>query len=582
MRYVLFATAGHVDHGKTTLIKALTDIDTDRLPEEKRRGLSIDIGFAYLDFPEIETRLELIDVPGHERFVKNAIAGLCSVSGVLLVVDAGEGVMPQTVEHLRVAKSFGVRRGVAVLTKIDKVEKDLVEVAEEELKDFLRREGFNVPIVRVSAFTGEGLEELKKALREVIEDLEENRREKPLHIFVDSAFTVKGHGTVLRGSCFEGQVKEGERVIVEPIGVLSRVRRIQNHGVFVKRAVAGERVALNLPEVDFAKVERGFWVLKPGSYEKSRLLLIGTEVPLKPGRMYQLFFGMREVRGRVRVIEEDLYLFRLEEEVVVRRGDRLVLLDSSGSFLGGGEVLHPKVRVTKKAFIKENIEKLKDSFESYLLKERGPLGLTVEFFRRLTGENPRVEILRSEGVEIKGVYYPKDLVGNMERKLRTFLDRELKDAFGVDKERVKERFSLSDELFEYLLGKLKNYRLLNELIIDERKSDLTKNEDFQRLKSVLKEGIKEEREILLEGVPKEILSLAVKRKYVHRIGEYLIISDELLNRYIGELKEIGDTFNVQEAKERLGLTRKYLIPLLEYLDYLGFTVREGNERRWRR
>jgi len=293
MKYLLFATAGHVDHGKTSLIKALTGIDTDRLPEEKKRGLSIDLGFAYLDFPEINTRLEIIDVPGHERFVKNAIAGLASAAGIMLVVDSAEGVMPQTVEHFRVARSFGIDRGVAVLTKIDKVDGETLEIAKEEIKEFLKNEGVEFPIACVSSITGEGLEGLKKILNDVVKSLGEERVERPLRILVDSAFTVKGYGTVLRGSCIEGKVREGEKVVVEPIGVETRVRRIHNHGIFVKEAGAGERVALNLPEVEREKVKRGFWVLKPRSYLKGSVLLVRSEADLRPGRIYSFFFGMK-------------------------------------------------------------------------------------------------------------------------------------------------------------------------------------------------------------------------------------------------------------------------------------------------
>ncbi|AAC07099.1 selenocysteine-specific translation elongation factor [Aquifex aeolicus] len=582
MKYILFATAGHVDHGKTTLIKTLTGIDTDRLPEEKKRGLSIDIGFAYIDFPDINTRLEIIDVPGHERFIKNAIAGICSASGLILVVDPNEGIMPQTIEHLRVAKSFGIKHGIAVLTKMDKVDEELAHIAEEELIAFLEKEEMNMEIVKVSAVTGQGIEDLKNSIKKLLESINNLNKHKPLRIFVDSAFVVKGYGTVLRGSCFEGEVKEGDKVVVEPIGVISRVRKMQNHGVFVKKAVAGERIALNLPEVDAKKVKRGFLILKPESYEKSNVLIVKTEIDLKPGKIYQVFFGMRETVGKISVIDKGIYLVRLKENAIVRRGDKLVVLDSSGNFLGGAEVLHPKVRVTKKAFIKKNIKDLLENFECYLLKERGPIGLKLEFFKRITGVSPKVANLKPESIEIRGVYYLKGFIENLKLKIKKFLDTELQNAFGVDKEKVKSMFSLNEELLKYILDELKTYKIVNELIIDERKSDLEKNEDFQKLMSILKGGIKEEREIILEGIPKEILTLSIKRKYAHRIGEYLIISDELLKKYINELKELGKTFNVQQAKNKLGLTRKYLIPLLEYLDYLGLTVREGNERRWKR
>ncbi len=583
MKYVLFATAGHVDHGKTSLIKALTGIDTDRLPEEKKRGLSIDLGFAYVDFPEINTRLELIDIPGHERFIKNAIAGLTSVSGILLVVDANEGVMPQTVEHFRVAKSLGINRGIAVLTKIDKTDREILEIAEEELRNFLKKENCDIPIVRISALTGEGLEELKESLKEIAGQIREEREEVPLRVLVDSAFVVKGHGTVLRGSCVEGKIREGDRVIVEPIGIVSRARRIQNHGEFVKEAVAGERVALNLPDVDSGLIERGFWVLKPRTYEKSRILIIRSEADLKAGRLYYVFFGMREVRGRVRHVEEDIYTLRLEEEVVARRRDRLIILNSSGEFAGGAEVLHPKARITKKHFIKENAGYLFENFELYLLKEMGADGFSGDYFRRLTGKAPNTAILEREGIKVGGKFYSKDYVETTKDKIKEYLAKELeKGAYGVEKESVKEKFSIEDELLEYLIASLKTYRIMNEFIVDEGRSDLSKNPEFNRLMEVLTDGIKEEREILSEGISKEILGLAVKRRYIHRIGDYLIISEELLKKYVDELKDLGDSFDVQSAKKALGLTRKYLIPLLEYLDFLGYTVREGNRRRWRR
>ncbi len=582
MRYVLFATAGHVDHGKTTLIKKLTGIDTDRLPEEKKRGLSIDLGFAYLDFPELNLRLELIDVPGHERFIKNAIAGLSSVSGFLLVVDAGEGVMPQTREHMQVAKSLGIKHGVAVLTKIDKNPKELTALAQEELEEFLKEEGFEIPIVRVSATTGKGIEELKKVLSEQAQRSLEKKEELPLRVVIDSAFTVKGHGTVLRGSCVEGWVKEGDKVIVEPIGKPARIRRIQNHGRFVREAEAGERVALNLPEVETDEVERGFLVLKPNTYVKGRSLIISTEAELRDGRVYYTFFGMREVRGRFSPIGEGLYILRLDEEVVARRGDRFVILDSTGRLAGGGEVLHPAVRVRKKRFIREKAELLKENFEAYLLKEMGTEGLSGELFRRMTGRAPNTGRLESISLKVGNRFYHIEMVELLKEKLRSMVDERLTEgSLGVPKAEVLERLGLSNELLEHLVSELPGIRLGGEYILDEKRSELEKDPDFVRVMEILKEGIKEEKELLGASVRKDVLQIAIKRKRVHRLGEFLIISDELLREYIKQLRELGESFTVQEAKGKLGLTRKYLIPLLEYLDYLGLTERKENERIWR-
>ncbi|WP_457600342.1 selenocysteine-specific translation elongation factor [Hydrogenivirga sp.] len=583
MRFVLFATAGHVDHGKTTLIRALTGIDTDRLPEEKRRGLTIDLGFAYIDFPESGLRLELIDVPGHERFVKNAIAGLSSVSGVLLVVDAGEGVMPQTKEHLRVAKALGVRHGVAVLTKIDRVEGELITLAEDELRSFLTDEGLSLPVVKVSAHTGDGLEELREVLRREATEALQDRSDRPLRVLVDSSFLVKGHGTVVRGSCTEGRLREGDKVVVEPLGQASRVRKIQNHGEFVKEAQAGERVALNLPDVEHRSIERGFWVLKPGSYVKGRRLLVRSEVRLRPGRLYHLFFGMREVRGRFSLVDEGVYILRLEEDVIARRGDRTVILSSSGGFVGGSEVLHPAPRILKKRYLRENLQTLLESYELYILRELGPEGLSGELFRRLTGRAPDTGVLGASSVKLGSRFYSREFLELLTRRVGEFVRLKLSEGvYGVPKAELVERFGIKDELLGHVLSKLGGVRLLGEYVIDERRSDLTGNPEFKKLMALLEEGIKEERELLSGGVSRDMLSLCVKRRHVHRIGEFLIISDELLRDYESKLRELGRRFSVQEAKEALGLTRKYVIPLLEYLDTLGLTEREGNHRVWRR
>ncbi|NPA41029.1 MAG: selenocysteine-specific translation elongation factor [Aquificae bacterium] len=580
MRFVLFAVGGHVDHGKTTLIKALTGIDTDRLPEEKRRGLSIDLGFAYLDYPEDNLRVELIDIPGHERFIKNAVAGLAGAEGLLLVVDAGEGVMPQTVEHLKVAKAFGMERGVAVLTKIDKVDSGLLSLAREEVVNLLREEGLNFPVVEVSSKNGEGLEDLRSAIKNVSIELLSGKEELPLRVLIDSAFKVKGHGTVVRGSCVEGKVQEGDKIILEPLGVKSRVRKIQNHGVFVRTAQAGERVALNLPDVDADKVERGFWVLKPETYEKSAKLLVHSEEEFKNGKLYYLFFGMREVRGRFSKVSEGLYLLRLEEEVVSRRKDRFAVLSSEGRFAGGGEVLHPKVRILKKGFIRENARELLESFELYLLRESGTEGFSGEYFRKLTGKAPDTKVLEEKGIKIGSRFYDRELLERLKVKLEDFLNK-ASDEVGVPKAEVVSRFGLREEVLEYVLGSVGGFILVGDFIVREGREGLDKNPYMEKLIELTEKEIMEEKKLISEGIPKEIIRVAVKSRKIHRLGDYLLISDTLLKGYVEELKRLGESFTLQSAKEKLGLTRKYLIPLLEYLDYLGLTEREGNERRWK-
>lgn len=580
MRYYLFATAGHVDHGKTSLIKALTGIDTDRLPEEKRRGLSIDLGFAYLDFPDIRVRLEFIDVPGHERFIKNAIAGIVSAKGLLLVVDVTEGVKPQTLEHLRVAKALGIDRGVVALSKVDKVDKELLSERRRELEEILEKEGFNLPIVSVSVLTMEGIEELKDRLKSIIKDFSHDAEDKPLRVFIDSAFVVKGFGTVVRGSCVEGKLKEGEEVSVEPYEIVAKVRKLQNHGSFVKEVVAGERVAVNLPGLDKDKVERGAWLLEPGSYIKSKESIISTELKLKPSARYSVFCGMMETQGRIRKISEGTYLLRIEREIVLKRGDRIVVLNSSGRLLGGAHVLHPYPKIRRKEFIKERLYLLKNSFELYLLEEWSKEGLSAELFRRLTGEGLNPKNLIHIAYKIEGRFFSIKLIERLKGKLKELL-QELSPETGLRLSMLQKSLGVSYSVLRYLLRDFENFTIEGNALF-KRTEEASNQRAMEELTERLSEDIVEEKCLLSEGVEKIYIQRAVKEGLVHDLGNGLLISDGLLKSLVMRLRELGDEFSLQEAKAKLGLTRKYLIPLLEYLDYMGLTVRRGNRRIWKR
>ncbi len=529
MRNVLLATAGHVDHGKTTLIKRLTGIDTDRLKEEKERGLSIDIGFAYLDFPGDNLRIEFIDVPGHERFIKNAIVGLVSAQGILLVVDAYEGIKPQTIQHLKVAETLGIRKGVVVLTKIDKVDEYSLRVREEEVGGLLKEFTLEMDIVKVSAPTGKGIEDLKEALRKLSLSIDNSELGKrPLRVFIDSSFSVKGFGTVIRGSCVEGTLKERSVVSIEPLGVQSRVRKMQNQGKWVREVKAVQRVAVNLPDIDHKNVRRGFWLLKPDSYVKGNKVIIQTDFPLKNGGVYYVFFGMKEIECRVRSIDTGTYLLSLRNEAVSKRGDRVIILDSSAKLVDGASVLHPCVMNQSRAFIKANLEELNSNFELYLLREKGKQGLNPKLYYKLTG----AEFLK-EKIEDVAIF----------RGGKFYLREKLPDNASM------QRLSTASE------------------------------QEMEKLIKLLEEGIKSYEDI---NLPADIVNEACKKGLVHRIGSNMLVSDERLREYISLLREIGESFSLQEAKGKLGLSRRKLIALLEYLDGAGYTLRRGERRLWRK
>jgi selenocysteine-specific elongation factor len=571
MRFVPVGIAGHVDHGKTTLVKALTGIDTDRLPEEKRRGMSIDLGFAYLDYPEKGLRVELIDIPGHERFIKNAIAGLACVRGVLLVVDPVEGVMPETIKHTQLIKAFGIYHCVAVLTKADRVDEETLELARMELSEFLKDMGLRAyGLCAVSALSGSGLEELKKTIGEYAEEISGAGVEF-LRIVLDSAFNVKGYGTVLRGSCVSGRVEEGDSLSLEPLGSEVRVKKIQNHGVFVKEGKEGERLALLVAGVEPSQVERGFVLVKKGQIAKSRHLLVEVEGEMPKGEG-SLFFYMREIKFKRKKVSEKVYLLTLEEPVCAILGDRGPILDASGQLCASYRVIHPKPTVKRKRFIKERLDVLKEDPISYFLSEAGFRGLPLEGLSSLFGVH--INPSKLGAVRIGDKLFAPTVVEGLKEKLSAILST--KGGF-LPLEELKSSLRVSEELLKYILSQLKGYRLVEGYILDERRANLEELEGFRELLEFMKGSIKEEAE--LERF-KEVLPLAVRKGKVHSLGERLYILDEDLREVLSKLRSLGDGFEVQQAKALLGLSRKYLIPLLEYIDHLGYTRREGNFRRF--
>jgi len=571
MRFVPVGIAGHVDHGKTTLVKALTGIDTDRLPEEKRRGMSIDLGFAYLDYPNKGLRVELIDIPGHERFIKNAIAGLACVRGVLLVVDPVEGVMPETVKHTQLIKAFGIHHCVAVLTKADRVDEETLELARMELSEFLKDMGLRAyGLCAVSALSGSGLEELKKTIGEYAEEISSSGVEF-LRIVLDSAFNVKGYGTVLRGSCVSGRIEEGDSLSLEPLGSEVRVKKIQNHGVFVKEGKEGERLALLVAGVEPSQVERGFVLVKKGQIAKSRHLLVEMERELPKGEG-SLFFYMREIKFKRKKVSEKVYLLTLEEPVCAILGDRGPILDASGQLCASYRVIHPKPILKRKRFIKERLDVLKEDPISYLLSEAGFRGLPLEGLSSLFGVH--INPSKLGAVRIGDKLFATTVVEGLKEKLSAILST--KGGF-LPLEELKSSLRVSEELLKYILSQLKGYRLVEGYILDERRANLEELEGFRELLEFMNGSIKEEAE--LERF-KEVLPLAVRKGKVHSLGERLYILDEDLREVLSKLRSLGDGFEVQQAKALLGLSRKYLIPLLEYIDHLGYTRREGNFRRF--
>ena len=325
-------TAGHIDHGKTTLVEALTGKNTDRLPQERERGISIDLGYAPLELPD-GRQVSVVDVPGHERFVRTMVAGATGIDAFLLVIDANEGARPQTHEHLQILRLLGVERGVVALTKTDLVDEETLELARAEADELVP----GAVAVAVSARTGAGLDELRAAIAEMAE--ERARDDAPTRLHVDRVFTLRGIGTVATGTLWSGSLGEGDILRVEPRGREVRVRSVQVHDAPVERAAAGQRVAVSLPGVERSELRRGDALVAPGAYRPSyRLDIVLDELLEIPARV-QVHHGTATVVARVARVGERWAQLRLAEPVVAARGDRVVL--RAATTVGGGRVLDP-------------------------------------------------------------------------------------------------------------------------------------------------------------------------------------------------------------------------------------------------
>jgi selenocysteine-specific elongation factor len=329
-------TAGHIDHGKTWLVRALTGKDTDRLPEEQERGISIDLGYAPLDLPD-GRRLSLVDVPGHERFVRNMVAGATGIDLFLLVIDAAEGARPQTREHLAIIRLLGIEHGVVAVTKADTVDEETLELALEEARELVP----SAAVVAVSAKTGLGLDRLRAELAAAADALSTVHPTGPTRLFVDRVFTLRGIGTVVTGTLWSGTIAQGETLRAEPAGLEVRARSVQIHDRPVEAAEAGQRVAVGLPGIERAQLARGDALISPDSYPVSyRLDVVLEELePIRDGARLHVHHGTAEIYAAVRRIGERYAQLRLTAPAVSARGDRVVL--RSDTTVGGGRVLDP-------------------------------------------------------------------------------------------------------------------------------------------------------------------------------------------------------------------------------------------------
>ena len=540
-------TAGHIDHGKTTLVEALTGKNTDRLPQERERGISIDLGYAPLELPD-GTQLSVVDVPGHERFVRTMVAGATGIDLFLLVIDANEGARPQTHEHLAVLRLLGIERGVVALTKLDLVDDETLELARAEAEELVP----GAPVVAVSARSGAGLDELRAAIAAVAK--ERTRADAPTRLYVDRVFTLRGIGTVATGTLWSGSLGEGDELRAEPRGRTVRVRSVQVHDRPAARAEAGQRVAVALPGIERSELRRGDALVAPAAYPSSyRLDVELEELAEIPGRV-QVHHGTASVLARVVRVGDRFAQLRLAEPVVTARGDRVVL--RAGTTVGGGRVIDPAPPRHASA---ERME----------LVERGEIAATVH-------EPVRSESLRHLG-ELAGVEQADGWVFSRAwlDELRADLERRLAAADPLDPGITPPSEPWSPAVVP-LLG------------LERRGAKLYRPGATAELGARAEAAAALEATLGLEPVKVEDATLArfmEEQGRLVRVGDGYAVSaaaySEARAKLVGECESAG-RIALARFRDLLGVGRKTAQLLLERFDADGLTRRVGDERVLRR
>ena len=629
MKHIIIGTAGHIDHGKTTLIRALTGRNTDRLKEEQDRGITIELGFTWFDL-ESGLRCGIIDVPGHEKFIQQMVSGVVGMDMVLLVVAADEGIMPQTREHLDILELLGIEKCILVLTKCDTVDPEWVDMMEEdirkELKDTILE---NAPVVRVSSVTGEGIEALKKEIEKMVSSLPERDTKGIPRLPIDRVFSLQGFGTIITGTLISGTLHKGDALAIYPEGLKARIRNIQVHEQDAEFAEAGQRVALNLSGVKKEELHKGSVISLENSMENSTLMdgkvtmLRDSKRSLKNRERLHFLSGTKEVLCRAVLLdneeiapgEEGLCEFILEEEMVFKRGDRFILrFYSPVETIGGGIVLEPNAR-KKKRFSDEAIQELlskedgslSDVLETVIQEELNSLYTVQTLAKRLSHSVEEITPALSTLVE-EGRVYPVDL-----QKERYFLHREnayilsteighLLEAFykkhpyrlGMPKAEVREKVlkSSKQNLFDACLPYFNGISLSGEYLLltdrgefkDETYRKIEKNilQDLEAAAFMLPRVEELDRHKTKEEDFLDILQNLVVEEKVVKVGEdpELLILKENLEKGIAFLRSYfkeNEVLGISLLKEQFESSRKCAKAMIQYFDKVKYTKKVAGE-----
>ncbi len=630
MKQIVLGTAGHIDHGKTSLIKALTGIETDRLKEEKQRGITIELGFAHFNLPGGQV-LGIVDVPGHEKFVKNMVAGATGIDLVALVIAADEGVMPQTKEHLEICQLLKIKHGLVVLTKIDMVEKDWLEMVREDVSEYLSETFLeDAPMVEVSSVTGQGLEELTQVLDKLATGIPEKELGHIFRVPVDRVFSMKGFGTVITGTSISGKISTGDEITIYPQGISTRIRGLQVHNKEENDVRAGLRTAVNLQGVEKAAIRRGNILATKDSLRSSYMVDVSLDLlsraprKLKNRARVRFHSGSSEIIARVVLLDmeelkpgESCYAqIRLDEPTAVLKNDRYVLRSYSPvRTIGGGEVLNALPGRKKKRFsdpVLAEMKSLHTGDHSELMElfvsigrfkgvEQGDLPFLTntskkkldESLKKLMAQKRLAQYDKERGALIHADFLKKAKEEVTDTLTQYHKDNPLKT--GLQKEELRSRTTGSgnQKLFNYLMNQLSQegtvvqekeiVRLKDHQVTlaQDQKETRKKLEEIYATSGLKPPYVKEWKNDFPGNTGPEVLEVMVKEGVLLKATEELYFHkaaiDELEGRLVDFLKTNGE-ITTPQFKDLTGASRKYAIPLVEYYDRNQVTVRVGDSR----
>jgi selenocysteine-specific elongation factor len=621
MKQTVIGLSGHIDHGKTALVKALTGVNTDSLTEEQKRGMTIDIGFAFLD-----ENITLIDVPGHEKFVKNMMAGVSAVDVALLVVAADDGVMPQTREHFEILNLLDIPLGIVAINKIDLADKDWLELVELDIGELLQGSFMeDAPILKVSAETGDGVTQLKTTLLDLCKKVPDKQDRGIFRLHVDRVFSMKGYGTVVTGTVNSGSLKIGDTVELLPGSVKSKVRGLQSHGEEVQQVETGDRAAINLQGVEIKQIERGSQIAEIGYLQSLNqmgvtLLLLGSaQKPITQNQRIRIHLGTQEVMARVALTDGKTLqpgddcpaLLRLEQPMVAARGDKFIIRSFSPVItIGGGEVMEVLIE-EKWKIVKEKLQNLYESPKSdqliHLVQEEGAKPITPEKLQYRIGiSKEQINAIVEEKEELFWLTHKQGkwlLTQNQWNELKNSIHNFLKKYHaknplnaGTQKEEIRQHLNCENSILEALLQSMlddKSISQKGELFLNPNFSITLSSEDDSLQNSILnqldQEGFTSSTLAQLSlktGNSKEklmqVLNVAEQQGKLLRIDGKLMFTQKnfiILREKVNQFFSNHPEMSVSEFKELAHTSRKYAVPLLEYFDKKKITYREGNIRK---